>query len=514
MAGRRNILFIVADQMRADLLTGALADHVRLPNLNALMEDAVTFGNHFSVTCPCGPSRASLYTGLYPMNHRSVRNGVPLDGRFTNVAKEVRKAGYDPMLFGYTDTSQDPRRFHPSDPDIRSYERVLPGFREIVEMREEFSYPWRAHLKSRGYDLPDYACFYHPVAGESGRPPALGDPAFYSAEDSDTAFLTDRLLDELTVRSGTNWFAHQSYIRPHPPFIAPRPYNDMYDPAQLPAPLRKPDREAEAAVHPFFDALLRKTRISKYVEGLDGRIDDHSDDHIQILRSIYLGLVTEVDAHVGRIIRFLKKTGQYDSTLLVFTSDHGEMLGDRHMWGKDTVYDAAYHVPLIIRDPDHLESFGTRVDRFTESVDVTPTILDWAGLTVPSAMDGHSLCPFLRGESSTSWRDYVHFELDLADPESPTVWQQQTGLSMRDANATVIREKKYKLAHFNGGFPPLLFDLESEAGEMLDLASDPDHAATVLRLTQRLLDHRLRHADHTLSDMKVTAGGTINYVAD
>ena len=115
---RGNILFIVVDQLRADCLLGDLAGSLDLPNLRQLMADGVTFANHFTVALPCGPSRASLLTSLYAMNHRSVRNGTPLNARHTNVALEVRRGGYEPLLFGYSDTSIDPRGREPKGPGL------------------------------------------------------------------------------------------------------------------------------------------------------------------------------------------------------------------------------------------------------------------------------------------------------------------------------------------------------------------------------------------------------------
>ena len=132
---KANILFITMDQLRADCLTGAIGANLQLPNLRSLMDEGVTFAKHFSVATPCGPSRASMFTGRYAMNHRSVRNGAPLDSRHTNIALELRAIGYDPLLFGYTDTSLDPRDRSPEDPDLKTYESVMPGFREIVRFR-------------------------------------------------------------------------------------------------------------------------------------------------------------------------------------------------------------------------------------------------------------------------------------------------------------------------------------------------------------------------------------------
>jgi len=128
MTTKPNVLFILIDQFRADLVTGDLAGHVDLPNIRALRADAVSFERNFSVTNPCGPSRASILTGRYAMNHRSVRNGTPLSDDITNIALEMRKGGYEPWLFGYTDTSRDPRGKAADDPVLRTYEEVLPGF--------------------------------------------------------------------------------------------------------------------------------------------------------------------------------------------------------------------------------------------------------------------------------------------------------------------------------------------------------------------------------------------------
>ncbi|MGE4611441.1 MAG: sulfatase-like hydrolase/transferase [Paracoccaceae bacterium] len=238
MPSRRKILVIISDQMRPNCIEGALADHVQLPHLAALQKDAVAFRKHYSVTNPCGPSRASIFTGRYAMKHRSIRNGTPLAHDMPNIASEMRKFGYDPMLFGYSDTSLDPRTRHPNDPDLKNEESVLPGFREVLGMRAQSSYPWRVDLKSKGYDIPEYAHFYDAISPDPSRPARPDDPPFYKAEDSDTAFLTDTLIKDLSVRTDQDWFAVATYIRPYPPLVAPEPYNKMYDPADLPMPPR------------------------------------------------------------------------------------------------------------------------------------------------------------------------------------------------------------------------------------------------------------------------------------
>lgn len=499
----KNVLFIVIDQMRADCLRGPLAEAVDLPHLRALQADAVSFARHYSVTSPCGPSRASILTGQYAMNHRSVRNGTPLRATIPTLPSELRRAGHLPLLYGYTDTSQDPAAYTGKDRALTSYEQPMAGFHEVVEMRQLMSYPWRADLIAKGYAFDNYLDVYRPQA-PAGRAARPDDPALYRAEDSDTAFLTNACLTDLAARAGQGWIAHLTYIRPHPPLVAPEPYNRMVDPATLPLPRRLPDAAAEAALHPFFGPALHDTTPVDMVAGFPDLGAD--DDTIQMLRAIYLGLAAEVDHHIGRVVHFLKDSGQYDNTLLILTADHGEMLGDRHAWGKMSVYDAAYHTPLIIRAPGAQAARGTTVHVPTESIDIAPTILDALGLDVPPSMDGRSLGPFLQGEQPDGWRDYSYSELDFADPLRPTAWQKALGCDTQDSNLAILREDRFTLVQFACDLAPMLFD-HDEAGEMQDLAANPEYADTLMRLTARMLRHRMRHSDQTHGQTLITAAG-------
>ncbi|MGB7261393.1 MAG: sulfatase-like hydrolase/transferase [Albidovulum sp.] len=500
----RNVLFIVIDQLRADCLFGALAGHVNLPHLRALMDEAVTFRRHYSVANPCGPSRASILTGQYAMNHRSVRNGTPLCHDTPNLATEVRKAGYLPLLFGYTDTSQDPRAYAQGDPALQSYEQVMTGFHEMLEMRLEESLPWRSHLLAKGYDVPPYPEIFRP----NGTRP--DDPALYRAEDSDTAFLTDAAIAGLRGRK-PGWFAHLTYIRPHPPLVAPAPYNRMYDPETLPLPARLPNVETERQLHPFVGPSHIKQPLHSMVEGFADLAA--TDENTQMLRAIYLGLATEVDHHIGRLLNWLKESGQYENTLIVVTADHGEMLGDHHAWGKSTFYDAAYHTPFILRDPQNRQSAGDFVDAPTESVDVSPTILHWLELEAPQTMDGRSLMPFVLGEAVETWREFTFSELDFGNPIHPSLAERHLGLTSDTANLAILRGTDHTLVHFNGGLPPLLFD-HSAAGEMRDVSKDPNMQGILLNMCRAMLDHRMTHAEGRFSRTLITESGPVTVPCD
>jgi arylsulfatase A-like enzyme len=502
MSAPQKILFIVIDQLRADCLTGDLAAYVDLPNMRSLMADGVTFTRHFSVANPCGPSRASILTGQYAMNHRSVRNGTPLAQGTPNLATELRRNGHQPLLFGYTDTSLDPRAYLPDDPALTSYEMPMPGFDEVVEMRMERSMPWRGYLRGKGYAFADYADLYRPAA-PPGRAPRVDDPAIYAAEDSDTAFLTDSFLSHMADRTGEGWFAHLTYIRPHPPLVAPAPYNRMVDPATLPLPRRLETPADEAAQHPFFAPSLAGATPASMVHGLSELTA--SDANVQALRAVYLGLAAEVDHHIGRVSEWLKRSGQYEDTLIVLTADHGEMLGDRHAWGKMNVHDAAFHTPLIVRLPGASRR-GVQVDAPTESIDIAPTILEWTGAVPPNSMDGHSLLPLLRGDVPKDWRSCTYSELDFGNPLAPSPWQVALGTDICASNLAILREEHLTLVEFAADtLPPML--LKMQGGLARDVAHQPEHAVDLARMTRTMLRHRMRHMDQTLALDAITASG-------
>lgn len=508
------VLLIVIDQFRADCLVGALADVAPLPHLQALMGDATCFQNHFTVTTPCGPSRASLLTGLYAMNHRSVRNGTPLSSKHNTIGAHMRSAGYEPMLFGYTDSSVDPQGLHANDPDLKNYEGVAPGFSEIVRMRFENPGSWVGYLKRKGYDVPEnYWNLYRAVLDKStatsthpeGSP--IRSPALYRSEDSDTAFLTDRTIEELSARESDAWFSLVTYIRPHPPLVAPAPYNSQYAPDALPAPQLEKTLEQFKASHPFYHAYFREAGNKGLYIGFDGDKEKLTMEHALELRAVYLGLAREVDDHIGRLISYLRDSGQYDNTLIVVTADHGEMLGDQYLWGKSCPFDGALRIPLIIRDPRQPNSFGKTVSAFTESVDVAPTIANWAGSRIRNSFDGKSLLPWLKDKPVESWRQHVFCEAELGELDKPTCFQKTWQLPAQQTNFAVLRTDKYKYVHFNGGIPPLLYNLKDDPTESHDLANEQAYAPALLQLSSSMLDHRMTHANRALSDYSLTDNG-------
>lgn len=507
---KTNVLFVTLDQWRADHLGATGNPTIRTPNLDALAGEGVAFLNHFTCIAPCGPSRTTFLTGMYPSNHRSIRNGTPLNHSLTNLALEARSSGYDPTLWGYTDTTPDPRVLGEDHEAFLTYEGVMPGF-TVGQQLAANSIPWLDYLAAKGYEIPGpgYA-IYHPDPDYQlppGRHPLFA-PSRFKAEESETHWLADKLIADLEAKPSTAFFHHLTFLRPHPPFISPPEYHDLYDPADMPPPVQGATRDEMRAMHPALGLLYEMIPQSAFFMGGKGRAVDLDDAAVAQLRATYQALITEADHNLGRIIATLKAQGRYDETLIVVTSDHGEQLGDHYLWGKIGFYDESFHIPLIIKPPKSWKVRGGRqVTEFTESVDLMPTILDGLGLPIPRQCDGHSLMPFLRGETPATWRRAVHWLYDFRDPVD-NLPETRLGISSSECNLLVHRDAEFKYVHF-AALPPLLFDMKNDPDETRNLAEEPDYQGVVLDCLQDLLSWRMRYEYGELANLSTSDKGLV-----
>ncbi|GAB5467418.1 MAG: alkaline phosphatase family protein [Rhodospirillales bacterium] len=495
MSRPRKVLFLAGDQWRADALGCMGHPLVKTPRLDRLAAEGTLFRNHFTQASPCGPARSCLLTGTYLMTNRAVRNGTPLDRRFTNLALEARKAGLTPYLYGYTDTAADPRGRPPRDPELQGYEGVLPGLEVGCRIDEDLR-PWRAHLQAKGYGpLPEHHVdLFEPPDG------SLGGPAFFEAEDSLTAFLTDRAIDCLRANHDRDWLIYLSLWHPHPPLRAPAPWHAAYDPADM-APAATGQG---AGLHPFHRYCLGQEQGLPYYLGnaAAGRALD--PEITAQLKATYYGLIGEADNHIGRLLDVLEETGQAEDTLVISTVDHGEMLGDQGLLGKQTFFDPAFHIPLIVRDPRQ-PTAGRAVSAFTEAVDLMPTVLDWLGQSLPGQCDGRSLKPLLTGAVPGDWREAVFWEHDFRDPVTRKA-EAVLNLDSEACNLAVLRDSRFKYVHF-AKLPPLLFDIQADPHETRNLAEEPAFQAQRLAMAEAMLRLRQRHAEQTLTNLMVGANG-------
>jgi arylsulfatase A-like enzyme len=471
-----NVLLVTLDQFRADCLSAAGHPVLRTPHLDRLASEGVRLANHFSQAAPCGPGRASLYTGMYQANHRVVANGTPLDQRFDNVAWAARRAGFVPTLFGYTDQSIDPREADgPHDPRLFSYEGVLPGFEADPGWSHGHPTAWIEWLRELGHTVSDDPEIT--LAGEPDRP----------AEHSLATHLTDAFLEWLDHQDGA-WFAHLSLLRPHPPYAAAGHYAQRYDPAEVPLPI-----DAAADTHPLHAALMRHPDLQVPADAAG----------VRQLRAQYYGMISEVDDHLGRVWAALEAAGQWDNTLVVVTSDHGEQLGDHGLVQKAGYFDGSYSIVGIVRDPRFPDAHGTVVDRFTENVDVMPTLCEAMGLPVPLQCDGLPLTPFLQGVEPPWWREAAHWEWDWRFafiPHGPHDWPWNRQLEQQ--TLVVHRTRDLAYVHFGDG-SWRCFDLAADP-TWRTLVTDP---AAVLGAAQELLTWRSEVADRMMTGLLVEDGG-------
>lgn len=509
-ADKPNVLLITADQWRGDCLSCAGHPLVKTPQLDAIASEGVHFAQHFAGAAPCSPARACLYTGLYQMNNRVCINGTPLDRRHDNIALAARRAGYDPTLFGYTDQSPDPRGLNADDPLLKSYEGVLPGFTWRLSTSDEKP-SWRSWLLEQGYADAMSRDMDIPLSGVDD-PPTGKAPAF-AAEHTETAYVADDFIrwqseQCLTRPNGVSpWFAHVSFIRPHPPFMVPEPYNRMFDPADVPA-FAGNGKAATAAQHRYLNFMMSRQLKSHFIQGADGLVLDWNEQDHRVMAAIYYGMVAEVDAQIGRMVKALKDNGDWDNTLLIFTSDHGEMMGDHGLLGKLGYFDQAYHIPLIIRDPRHRHAPPQRVEHFTEAVDIMPTLIDLLGSSTESKLDGRSLQAAVERQALPNWRDSAHWEFDFRDIDN-NIAEQTLGLPSTLCNLSVMRGKQYKYVHF-AGLPSLLFDLQQDPQETRNLALEPDYDPIRLQCAEQLLTWRAEHLDQSLALSQLTENGLVS----
>jgi arylsulfatase A-like enzyme len=509
MPHAKNIIWIMCDQLRHDYLGCTGHRTLKTPNIDALAARGVRFSNAYVQSPICGPSRMSFYTGRYMRSHGSHWNGWPLRVGEPTLGDHLKKIGVRNVLVGKTHMAPDLEGLkslgiapdsiigvHVSECGFEPYERD-DGLHPTGRPRPRYD----EYLRERGYDAPNpwehWANSGADADGnlQNGWLLVHADKAARIPEEhSETPYMTRRAMDfiEEAGQDGRPWCLHLSYIKPHWPYIAPEPYASMYGASDVQPAIRS-QKEREAA-HPVFAAYM-DMRYSRNMA---------RDEAREKVIPAYMGLIKQIDDQVGVLMRYLEARGALDTTMIVFTSDHGDYLGDHWMGEKDLFHDQSAKIPLIVIDPSGAADAtrGTVSDALVEAIDLAPTFIEVFGGTPPDhILEGRSLLPLLHGQQPAAWRKVLFSEYDYSMQDVRLKLNQP----IERCRLFMAFDGRWKYIHASG-FRPMLYDLQSDPQEFSDRGEDPACAGEIARLQAALFDWALHPNNHiTTSNARIAA---------
>lgn len=435
MNGEQSVLLIMTDEHRPDAMGAAGHPVVETPMLDSLAENGVRFSNGYCPSPICAPSRASFATGRYVHEHQVWDNATSYDGTPESWGRYLDDRDVSVTTIGKLD-------FTPDGNDGFDDQR-LATHREPPD-------PSNLHVRR---DPP-------PVRGgareriRSAGP--VDDEPWYAEQEEQRTREAVRFLEE-RARSDDDspWVLWLNYLIPHFPLEVERSYYERYPLEEVGRPVDYP----AADDHPI---------LNEFRDHYDGRgLDDRS---LREARAAYFGLCTVVDKYIGRVIEALERTGQAADTLVVYTSDHGELLGDHELWWKGTMHEPSVGIPLILRGPGI--DGGQTVDQPVTLLDLLPTIADAVGVDPDSTWRGQSLLPLAEGTVDEN-------------PDRPVFSEYHaTGTSR---GVFMLRQGSFKYVYYPGN-PDQLFDLEADPNEVDNLADDPEYEDVRSRLASMLQD--------------------------
>lgn len=454
---RQNILILYTDQQRWDALGASGNADIHTPNLDRLAAEGIHFDHYFVQNPVCMPSRLSFLTGQYPSTLGVTHMGVPVPQETVTLPRLLRSAGYVCGNIGklhfLPHANRDHRNPHPDYGFDHLEISDEPGcyedaYRAWVRRKD----PSQLDVISPG--LPPRAKDWRKAMGfkdEVAHPEVRQTPDHRVFEGTDdvthTAFVAEQTMEFVHTHRERPWLCIAGFYSPHSPWIAPRRFLDLYDPDALSLPEYPPDVEA-------------KRRSESLC----------LDSELRSIRHGYYAMVSEVDHHVGRILDHLEDLGLQDDTIIVFTSDHGEFLGEHLRYGKGYPGpDCVSRVPLIVRWPAGIARPGRKVSSLTEGVDVVPTLLDAAGLQIPPHLQGETLLPALQGRGEPTGK--------------PALMEHQGWKS--------LRSERYRYICREDG-RELLFDLNRDPGEYTNCAADAGYSGALADIRRQLVLRLLR----------------------
>ena len=518
----QNVLFIMCDQLRWDALSCSGASTIETPNIDRLASRGVRYDRAFVQGAVCGSSRMSYYTGRYVQTHGARWNNIPLQVNQYTLGDHVWDLGVRPVLIGKTHMVADkdgmlrlglepnsPEWIFASECGFEPEERD-DGLHPDGPERNDLAY--NVFLREQGYegDNPWHTSANSVIDGNGEWASgwllrSAPYPSIVPDELSETAYMTNRAIDYIKKAGDERWCIHLSYIKPHWPYVVSAPYHQMYSEADVPPPNRSDDELVDP--HPIVDAF-QKSRIGQAFS---------RDEARSLVYPTYLGLVKQIDDHLGRLFTELESAGRLDDTMIVLCSDHGDYLGDHWQGEKDWINEEIVRTPMIVVDPrpEADATRGSTSSELVEAIDLLPTFIDALGGDSSGApsqwLEGESLQPSLHGHGSTQ-RTGVICEADFGFLEMANRLPATDNL--RSRRATMLRNDRYKYVLTELG-PNLLFDLDEDPGELTDRGDDPGLANVRAEMHEELFEwFRLRRHDVTTSDGHLAMMGAPGFTAN
>ncbi|HQZ11890.1 MAG TPA: sulfatase-like hydrolase/transferase [Devosia sp.] len=464
-----NILWICTDQQRWDTLGVTGNRHVRTPNLDRLFAGGAHFANAYCQSPVCSPSRGSFLTGRYPRTARMRQNGADIPADEVLVTKLLADGGYTCGLSGKLHLSA----CHPSVAPATE-RRIDDGYSAFHWSHHPAQFGSKQNWPLNEYNLwlLERGAEYRPVPYQDSKYVQAGP----DAKNHQTTWCAEKAITftEAHAGSGRPWLFSVNMFDPHHPFDPPAEYLDRYmdrlDEIELPH-----YRPGELDDKPVFQKI---DHASAYGGNAGLPYDQMTDRDHRMVRAAYFAMCDLIDDQVGRMIDALEATGQLDNTIVIFMSDHGELLGDHGVYLKGPFfYEPSVHVPLAISWPGQIPA--RTIEGLVELVDLAPTLLEAAGLPVYEGMQGKSLWPLLTGDGTQTDTPDVYCEYYNAMP-----WHREPHLPF----VTMLRTDTMKLVVSHGDKRGELYDLVADPTETTNLWDEPGMLATRCDLLQRLCD--------------------------
>lgn len=442
---RPNILLITADQMRWDCMGCAGNSAINTPNLDAIAERGMYFGNAYTPDPICVPARASIMTGNYPQNCTGQKtNGGRIKESQPLLTEVLKGVGYRTYALGklhfvpYSPPGE-PRLVHGFEHvDLHESGRMLAQFAKNKKLRgieDYFDY-----LESAGWDGYSRA---HGIGNNDVRPCASPLPEEHHVD----CWIADRTIEQIdrhsTEFSDRPFFMWMSSPKPHSPYDPPRPYDNMYDPRELPKPFGS--MELLKGRYPAIEATL-----------FSHAADSVSPEAWQVIRSYYYGCISFLDAMIGRVVNHLKSKNLLDNTIILFSSDHGDLLGDFGGCFKVNHLNGSVRVPFLVAGPGITP--GVRSGELVGLQDILPTFASMAGADIGQDVDGIDLSGHLSGAEKSVPREFYY---------STTQTSKGNG-----GQSAMVANKRFKYIYSEANATEELYDQTEDPGELNNLAND------------------------------------------